>query len=261
MLRSGIAVSLVFVLLGSLSASAVETTTHFLETHYYLLSLGQLAVDADSVRQAAQSSGFTVVAYEGDSTEVFRGGNPVSTTAEAVLSDDQLVVVDSGRFLLRQADERFVYSVRPSEGGYDLVIDPQQDLEITDVLGSVLMSLQAMGILGTEASLELRAYAKDDPKGPPPPVGIAIESTLFSLLIARDWFDYAAAKGLTVLGLRVEVVAEVVPGSGLEELFAPYVIEQTDGLSKLLLPIDQLLALARSSAVAYVRSPYHPSVP
>ena len=152
--------------------------------------------------------------------------------------------------------------MRSSGGGpFHDIVDPQQDLPIPVVLDPVLVSLRSMGILGDELSLNIQAYAKDDLKGPPPPTGAAIDSSLYGLLIARDWFGDAAAKGLTLVGLRVEVVAEILPGASLEEAFAPYVVEGSEGLAKLSLPIDLLLALARSSTVGYVRPPYHPSVP
>jgi hypothetical protein len=261
MLRSGTAIALAVLLLGSVPAWAADTTTTFLQTHYYLLSLGQIAADVDSVRTAAQSSGFSLVAYDGDSAQAFRGDDPVIATVESVLSDERLLVVDSGRFLLRQPGDGFGFSVRPTENGYELVIDPLQDLSMSDVLGSVLAVLHSMGILGSEVHLNVQAYAKDVLKGPPPPAGVAIESTLYSLLVARDWFGYATMKGLTLVGLRVEIVAELLPGASLAEPFAAYVVEEVEGLAKLSLPIDQLLALARSSAVGYVRAPYHPSVP
>ena len=261
MLRSGTAIAVAMILLGSLPAAAADATTSFLQNHYYLLSLGQVATDVDSVRQAAQSSGFSVIAYDGDSAQVFQGDDPVSATAESVLSDEKLLVVDSGRFFLRGPGDQFTFSVRPTEDGYELVVDPQQDLPMAGVLESVLVALQSMGIVGNEVDLNVQAYAKDDPKGPPPPAGVAIESTLYSLLVARDWFDYALTKGLTLIGLRIEIVAETLPGASLAEPFSSYVIEEVEGLAKLSLPIDQLLALARSSAAGYVRVPYHPSVP
>ena len=261
MLRSGITIALAVLLLGSLSAGAADATTSFLQTHYYLLSLGQVSADVDSVRQAAQSSGFSVIAYDGDSAQTFRGDDPAGATAESVLSDERLLIVDGGRFFLRESGEGFTFSVRPSENGYELVVDPQQDLPMSDVLGAVLVALQSMGILENEVNLNIQAHAKNDPKGPPPPAGVAIESTLYSLVIARDWFDFAATKALTLVGLRVEIVAEILPGASLVEPFASYVVEEVEGLTKLSLPIDLLLALARSSAVSYVRVPYHPSVP
>lgn len=261
MFRRSTVIALAILLSGCLSAAAVEAATSFLKSHYYLLSLGQVATDVDSIRRAAQSSGFSVIAYDGDWAQAFRGDDSVGTAAEVVLSDERLLLIDSGRFLLRESGEGFTYSVRPSETGCELVVDPQRDLSMSDVLGSVLVALQSMGILGNEVNLDVQAYAKDDIKGPPPPSDIAIESTLYSLLLARDWYDYAATKSLTLVGLRVEIVAEILPGASLTEPFVAYVVDEVEGLAKLSLPIDQLLALARSSAVGYVRVPYHPSVP
>lgn len=260
-LRRNIAIVFAVLLLGHMSAVATDATTTFLQSHYYILSLGQVAADADSIRHAAQSSGFSVIMYEGNSAQAFRGDDPVGTAAEAVLTDERLLVVDSGRFLLRESGDGFTFSVRPSETGYELVIDPQQDLSIPETLGSTLVALQSMGILGAEASLDVQAFAKDDLKGPPPPPGVAIESTLYSLLLARDWLDYAATKEITLVGLRVEIVAEILPDASLAEPFVPYVVNEAEGLAKLFLPVDQLLALARSSAVGYVRVPYRPSIP
>ena len=260
-IRSRTVTVLAVFLLSALSVGAADATTSFLQTHYYLLSLGPAAADVESIRRTTQSSGYSVIAYDGDSVQAFRGNEPAGADPGAVLSDERLLVVDGDRFLLREARDGFTFSVRPAEDGYELVIDSRQDLAMSDVLGSVLGGLQSLGILGNAASLDVRAYAKDDPKGPQPPAGVAIESTLYSLLVARDWFGYAATKGLTLVGLRVEVVAELVPGASLAEPFASFAVEEAEGLAKLLLPIDQLLALGRSSAVGYVRTPYHPSVP
>lgn len=260
-LRRGTAFALVVLLLGSLSGAAVDDATTFLQTHYYLLPFGRLPATADSVRQATQSAGFSVIVYDGDVANVYRGTDPIALAPELVLSDPKLLLIDGARFLLREATDDFVYTLRPSEEGYELVIDPQRDLAMSEALGSVLASLQSMGIVGDELSLDVRDYVKDALKGPAPPQGTAIDSTLYGLLVARDWFDFAASKSLTLVGLRVEVVAELLPGAALESTLAVHVIEEAEGLAKLSLPIDQLLVLARSAAVGYVRPPYRPSIP
>jgi len=261
MYRSGMVAALAAFLLGISVAGAADASTDFLQTHYYLLSLGQITASVDSIRQTAQSNGYSVITYDGDAAEAFRGTDPIGVDPQAVLSDERLVVIDSGRFLLRESGEGFVFTVRPSENGYALVVDPQQDLPMAAVLSSVLASLQSMGILSNELNLDVQGYAKDDLKGPQPPTAAAIDSSLYGLLIARDWFDYATTKALTLVGLRVEAVAEILPGASLEEAFAPYVVDSSDGLAKLSLPVDLLLVLSRSSTVGYVRPPYRPSVP
>jgi hypothetical protein len=261
MLRYAALLALVVLLLAPAAADAADAATGFLETNYYLLSLGHLAGDVESIRQAVQSSGYSVITYSGSSIEATRGDGTVPTIAESVLSDERLMVVDNGRFLLRASGEGFAFTVRPSENGYELVIDPQRDLSMADVLGSVLPTLQSIGIVGQEVSLDIQAYAKEALKGPAPPDGVPIDSTLYGLRVARDWFGYAAAKGLTLSGLRVEVVAELAPGVALPAPFAPYAIEQAGDLAKLSLPIEKLVALAGSPEIAYVRPPYVPSVP
>ena len=259
MLRNGLTVAVAF-LFAFVCAGAGDTTS-FLQTHYYLLSLGQVAADIDSIRQEAQSSGYSLITYSDNSAEAWRGGLVVETAPEDVLADERLLAVDGERFLLRQSEAAYAFTVRPAESGYELVIDPHQDQAMADVLGQVLGSLQSLGILGDELSLDVRAYAKDDVKGPPPPIDVAIDSTLYGLSVARDWFDYAAQKGLTRVGLRVEVVAEVLPGASLAGSFEPYIVDGSATAVKLRLPIEQLLALARSSGVGYVREPYRPAVP
>lgn len=260
LLRTGTALGIAALLLASLAAHAADATTTFLQTHYYLLSLGRVSTDIESIRRSAQSSGFSVLTYDGGTVQAFRADESVAI-AESVLADERLLVVDDGRFLLRDGCERFAFSVRPSETGYELVIDPRQDLPISDTLGSVLVSLQSMGVVGNEASLGVRPYAKDDPKGPAPPAGARLDSTLFGLRVALDWFEHAAISRLTLVGLRVEVVAEIVASASLPAGFAAYAIEHGDRLVKLVLPIEQLLALAQSTEIAYVRPPYRPSVP
>jgi len=261
MMLRRIALLALSVLLLSPVAQAADPAAGFPQTNYYLLPLGILAADIESIRQSVQSSGTSVIAYNGGSVEAIRGDGTVPMVAESVLSDERLMVIDGDRFLLRAPGEGFDYTVRPAEDGYELVIDPQRDLSMADVLGSVLPELQSAGIVGSDLSLDIRSFAKDDLKGPPPPDGVAIDSTLYGLRVARDWFGYAAMKGLTVTGLRVEVVAELAAGAALPASFLPYSIEEADGLVKLSLPIDRLLALAGSSGIAYVRPPYRPSVP
>ncbi len=257
--RTHAAFLLAALLMSLLSVGAAHATTSFLQTHYYLLSLGPIASDAESIQQAVQSSGYSVILYDGDTAQGYRGGDPIAP--EAVSTDAQLLIVDRERILLRGVGDGFAFTVRPSDPAYELVIDPLRDLAVSDVLGAVLGELQSLGVLGHEANLNIDSFRKDDPKGPPPPADVAIESTLYSLLIARDWFDYAASVGLTLSGLRVEVVAEIDAGASLDAAFTPYVIEEAEGLVKLSLPIDRLLALARSGGVSYVRTPYRPSVP
>ena len=70
-----------------------------------------------------------------------------------------------------------------------------------------------------------------------------------------------AAKGLALLGLDIEVVAEKLPGGTLSAALAAYVASESRRVAELILPIEQLMALAQSNAVGVVRLPYVPVAP
>jgi len=254
--------SMLFLLtLGSLLISG-QTSTDFVQTHYYLLSMGQILVDTDTLAQTMQGRDFTVVTYEGDTASVYRGAElAVDVSVQGALADEAVLVVDGDRFYLRVAGDPFTYSVRPATDGYELVVSPSQDIAISDALTSILMSLQEIGLLGNSIDLEFAAYAKNDLKGPAPPAGASIDSILYRLVIAEDWFAFAAANSLALTGLRVDVVVEKLPGGSLPETLAAYVYEDTEQLAKLLVPVDQLVALASAESTGYVRPPYQPAAP
>jgi len=151
--------------------------------------------------------------------------------------------------------------VRPGDGGYTLIIFPHRDLPQGETIFSLLGTLQKLGVIGAEVAMEgFRSFEKDAEKGPEPPAEAAIDSDLYGLTVAADWFSFASSLGLTRVGLRVEVVAEKLPGGAIPEEFQPYIIpgSETDQLAKLLLPIHRLVDLARSSFIGYVRPPYQP---
>jgi len=250
-----------FVLALAFPLHGADVPTSFAATHYYILSLGEMSVDLSTLTQTTQSAGHSVIQYDGDTATVYSGGEAVDMDAATALADEYVLLIDGSRFYLREISEAYTFTVRPAEVGYELVINPQQELSVNDTLASILMDLQQIGILGNEVNLEFASFAKADLKGPAAPAGVFIESTLYGLTVAEDWFSYAAAAGLTQVGLRVEIVAEKVPGGVLDAEFVDYVVEETESLVKLLLPIDKLLALAKSSSIGYVRIAYQPAIP
>jgi hypothetical protein len=250
--RLGMTLMFVVLLSVSMGLAAQEVPTSFSPSHYYILALGGVSMDLPSLAQATQSSGYSVVQFD---------GNVPDGDLEAALEAPSMLLIDAGRFYLRQIDSAYTFAVRPSDTGYELVVSPNEQLPITDVLGSILLSLQGIGILGNDVNLDYSAYSKADLKGPASPEGVYIDSTLYGLTVSEDWFDYATAHALTMVGLRIEVVAEILPGHALDSAFSPYMTEETSTLAKLLLPIDELLALATSESVGYVRTAYQPAVP
>jgi len=243
-------------------AAAEAEGMMFTATHYYIFSLGEVGVAVADLVETGKAAAFSVVIYGVDGTpSVERADGPPDEPIDVVLAGDRVLVGDGDRFLLRVRGEDFTYTVRPSAAGYELVVNPSRDLPMIDVLTTILVSLQEIGVIGAEAGLEYRSFAKSDDKGPTPPAGAALDSDLYSLVMAEDWFEYAAAKGFTRVGLRVEVVAEKLPGAALPDAYQAYATAETDQLVRLLLPIDEIVSLSRSSAIGYVRPPYQPAVP
>jgi len=248
------------LLVSALAIQGAMMQPDFEATNYYLLSLGSLQPDLDSLADAAMSKELSVIVYEMDGASVSPSASAPSDL-QLLQSSDNVLIVDAGRFHLRIAGEQFVFTVRPSSNGYELVINPLVDLAIADALAAVLEELQELGLLGNEVNLEYQSFSKSDLKGPAPPEGAPIDSTLYGLVVAENWFVQAAIKGITQVGLRVEVVAEKLPDQSISAPFSEYVLEESNGLAKLLLPVDLLVSLAESTEVGYVRPPYQPSVP
>ena len=261
MLRRLLLSMVLLLTLGSLLITG-QTSTDFVQTHYYILSMGQVNVDTDALAESLQGRDFTVILYDGDTARVYRGPDlATDVSVQGALADEAVLVVDGDRFCLRVAGSQFAYAVRPAAGGYELVVSPSQDVTIADALASILMSLQEMSVVGDSVDLEFAAFAKNDLKGPPPPAGASIDSILYRLVVSEDWFAFAAANSLALTGLRVNVVVEKLPEGSLPEAFATYAYEETEQLAKLLVPVDRLVALASAESIGYVRPPYQPAVP
>jgi hypothetical protein len=239
-------------------ATAVAQGGMLLKTDYYLLSIGTIDLPMPSLVQSAQGQGFAVIVRDGGTMSAYRGTRATQESEDALLGADSLLYVDGATFLLRVKGQTIDYTVRPGESGYALVLDPHEDLPLAQTVGTILGALQQLGIVGSEVDMTFTSFAKGLEKDPEPPAGVAIDSGLYALCVAPDWFATAKAKGFTRVGLRVEVVAEKLPGASLPEAYSPYVESETDALAKVLLPIEKLVDLAQSSGVGYVRPPYQP---
>jgi len=227
----------------------------FAPTEYYLVSIGNAHVDVAQIESAARADGMPVVLVDGNNITT----DGQDATIPELLNGDQLLVLDGDRVLLRATESGFAYTLRPAAGGYELVIEPTEQIDRMNTLVSVLTNLQASGVTGIDLSVDLSSipsYNVSAVKGPAAPAGVSIDSDLYGLLVSSNWFAYAGSHQLTLVGLRVEVVAEKLPDGTVSEAFQPYITSDTDGLSKLLLPIEQLTALAQGEGVGYVRPAY-----
>ena len=233
----------------------------FSPSNYYVFPLGGGLVDTESLSLTAQTEGYAVVRYDGSSVVAYTGDQLSTQPVDVILASDRLLVVDGTRSLLRVSGESFTYAVRPSSVGLELVFSPYEEQTLDGVF-SVLVALEQLGIIGTEADVGFfDTFEKDTLKGPPTPAGARIESDLFGLTVAEDWHAFAAAKGLSLVGLRVEVVVELLPGNSIPAEYAGFVASESESLARLLLPIDQLVRLATSEGIGLVRQAYQPVAP
>ena len=246
------------LLLLGLSVGAAAEEVLFYRGNYYLISIGAVSSEVASVIQTGQEKGFAVIVLDTSGLSAYQGTEQTQESESDLIGAPSLLYMDGERFLLRVQGDEFDYEVRPGEKGYDLVLVPHQDMTAPDLVSDVLVPLQEMGIVGEEVDMEYRMFVLNPDKSEAPPAGVAIDSDLYNLMIAPDWFTAAEEMNLARTGLRVSVVAEKVPTGAIPESLKPYVVSETDALAKLLLPIEDLLALASDSAIGYLRPPYQP---
>lgn len=255
-----LAFAAVAVLAAAAASSAFAQEAAFTADQYYVFPLQGGTTDLDALSMAVQSQGFSVVRYEDNSAVVYEGSEISTRSVALVLEDPQLLVLDGSRFLLRVRTSEHVYTARPARNGLELVFSPIVDQTLDDLV-SVLFSLQSLSVIGSEVDFGYESYAKESLKGPAPPAGLPLDSTLYALTVAEDWFSFAASKGISLVGLRVDVVAEIEAGSLIPAEYFGYVVGESESLVKLLLPIDLLVDLAESPEVTMVRPPYQPVIP
>jgi hypothetical protein len=232
---------------------------------YYGFSVGHLAVDIQTLSVAATEAGFDVLAYSDNTVSVLHGTQTASGNVQQVLlSSGHLLVVDGDRFYLRVNGATLSYAIRPADLGSELIVAPKASIDLFEALTSVLVELQDVGIAGMDIDLDgYRAFARSALKGPAAPQDLAakLDYSLYGLVVAEDWFAYASQKGLALLGLHIEVVVEKIPGETLPASFLADIVSETSTVASLVVPVDQLVSLARSAGVGYVRLPYVPVAP
>jgi len=234
--------------------------TSFSAANYYIFPLQETAADLEALSLAVQADGFSVVRYEDNSAIAYEDGLISSMPVSEVLGASRLLVLDGARFLLRVSETDYTYALRPSSLGYELVFSPNGDLGL-DALVDVLFELQSLGVIGSDVDFGYTSFVRDALKGPAPSAEMRIDSDLYGLMVAEDWFTFAASKGMTLIGLRVEVVAEIAEETLIPVEYYAYVTRESGSLVELLLPIEKLGALASSADVVLVRQAYQPVAP
>ena len=255
----------ILALVAALAVAAAGGAVTLDPQMYYCFSVGNLAVGIQTLSVAAADGGFDVLAYSDNTVSVLHGTQTASGNVQQVLlSSDRLLVVDGDRFYLRVNGATLSYAIRPASLGLELIISPKGSIDLFEALTSVLVELQDVGIAGMDVDVDAyRTFTRNALKGPAAPQDLAakLDYALYGLGVAEDWFAYASQKGLALLGLHIEVVVEKIPGGTLPATFSADMISETSTVASLVVPVDQLVSLARSTGVGYVRLPYVPVVP
>ena len=170
---------------------------------------------------------------------------------EELLAQNAFLYVDGEYFLLEIREGEWTTVLRGDATRAVLVIyGPGMPTGL-----SSLAFLEALGLLPPEGVVEL-TEKQVPPKLPAPPPGIKLDPVLWTLVDHPDWLGFAQAQGLTRVGLRVLVVAELT--GSLASPWEPFVKSSSDALAELLIPIPLLPLLAQDPAVRIVRPPHQP---
>lgn len=220
-------------------------------------------LDLAELQSRAQALGWWVRIQNDFEVAYFQGADACkdcdSTVEDQFFTLPQLIV-DSGFFALRLDTEAFRVNVRPktdASGAYEAVVVMKNTLSSELVIQRLDEELTRLG-LDVGANLAFAALPLNTKSKTPVPDGLALEETLFRLLQAPDWYDFAALQGLSLSGLRVRAVVELAdaqtqPGN------VNLLLEQSASDSfRAQVLIPQLLTLARDPAVQRVRLPLQP---
>jgi len=257
----GVALALIAALGMSIASSAVTLDSQ----SYYSFNIGALAVSVQTLSAAAATMDFAVLAYSDNSVSILHTPSTgLDNVQDMLLHAERLLVVDGDRFYLRATNPMLTYAIRAVDGGLELVASPRSSVDLVDALTSILVELQDLGIAGIDIDLDgYRSVARNPWKGPAEPQDLAVklDYALYGLTVSEDWFAYAHEKGIALLGLRLEVVVEKIPNETLPTGFRTSITSETTALASLVVPVDQLVPLARSAGVGFVRLPYVPVAP
>lgn len=232
----------------------------------YRAPLPPTATEIVRVVEAAQNLDYWIRIQQGLDVTYLKGKTPCAScdpTQEALFFQTPQLYVDGALYWIRLDEPKFRLNLRPAAEGqnaaapYELIVSPKVDLGGEDLL-ALLTELAPFGVAPTQSSaLSFEVMAV--PSKPRPPAGARLDSILYGLMIAPDWRDYAAAHGVELSGLRARVIVELTTPGAIPQGAADLLIEaRSDSTLRALVPIHQLLSLARDPVVSLVRLPSRP---
>lgn len=231
----------------------------------YRTALPPTTTDMVHIVMAAQDLDYWIRIQQGLDVTYLKGKTPCSAcdpTHEAVFFQMPQLYVDGPLYWIRLDEPKYRLNLRPAAEGqkatspYELVVSPKVDLGGDDLQG-LLTQLAPFGVAPTQTSaLSFEAIAV--PSKPQPPADARLDSILYGLMIAPDWRDYAVGHGIDLAGLRARVIIELTSPGALPQAADLLVEARSDSLIRALVPIAQMLVLARDPAVSLVRLPNRP---
>ncbi|MCR4404120.1 MAG: hypothetical protein NUW06_02305 [Candidatus Acetothermia bacterium] len=255
LVSSALLLGLWFLLSGGLWGGALGTGNFYKAT----ISLPQ--PDISTIAARAQGLGFWIRLQQGLEVMYLHGTELCSFCApageESFFGFPQLYL-DGELFLVRLDEDCYRLGIRPSpelRGAYEVIVRPKVNLDLTVIEQEAAGWLQQLGIVQTP-SLQFVELAP--PEKPQPPAGARLESVLYALAIAADWHDFARERGISLFGLRIKVIVELVNPEVTPQGYHLLEEARAGELMRVQVPVSELVRLSTDPAVRFVRLPYEP---
>jgi hypothetical protein len=235
---------------------------------YYRVLLPRIESDLHKIIESAKQAGFSVRIAQDSTVTYFLGTQPcLDCTPENERERLKFphLFVDGALLWLRADGLLSKYNLRPAQSeGYELIIAPITTVGASAILDEIGQRFVQLSVV-PEPTLPLTVEeltVVPGVKPPKPPEGVHLDSVLYTLMLMPDWYEFAPQNKLELWGLRVRVIVELVSP---EAQLAPthnLIVEarSPSGLMRVLVPIHQLITLARDPAVKLVRPPAQPGL-
>ena len=246
------------------SAATVDTERHYRAE----LTLG--AVNTAQLILAAQQESYWVRIQTNTDVTYLNGTEPCNAcdpSQEDLFFQAPSLYVDGGNFRIRLEETEWKLSIRPREsqmsGAYELIVSPvlpQTELT-TEILEAIDAALQPLNALSQ--SVQALSFNEIIQTGKvQPPDGANIDSVLYAITQAPNWDVYAQLNGISLSGLRVDVLVELAdPNLELPESLDLVIESRSSNFVRAAVLIHRLADLASLEGVTFVRLPSTPQPP
>lgn len=227
----------------------------------YQVSLPPL--QAEGLMGRAQALGWWIRLQQGTDVSYFQGAERCDQCLPALegqFFQFPQLVLDGNLFMVRLDTAAFRLNLRPKADNpilYEMVLVMKQTLEAQAAANQIQQELSGLGLL-LPAGLSFEALPLSAKARTSVPQGVRLDEILYRLVQAPDWPDFATLQGLSLSGLRVHAVVELIDGQTPSARFDLLVEAQASSGVRAQVLIPDLLALAQDPAVSQVRAPLQP---